>query len=58
MLTSGVREVAEHIAEVETSHGDFGDGHLEEGSKGGEDTKLVLVETETSSGTEVTTLHN
>ena len=56
--TARVREVAENVAEVETSHGDFGNDHLQEGGEGGEDAELLLVETETGGGTEVTTLHD
>ncbi len=56
--TSGMREVAEDVAEVKTGHGDFGDNHLKEGTKSREDTKLILIEAETSSSAEVTTLHD
>ena len=53
-----MREVAQDVAEVETSHGDFGNDHLQEGGESGEDTELLLVETKTGCGTEVTTLHD
>ena len=50
--------MAQDIAEVETSHSDFGDDHLQEGGESREDAKLLLVETETSGSTKVTTLHD
>ena len=57
-FTSRVREVAKHIAEVETRHGDFGDDHFKEGTESGEDTELILVETKAGSGAEVSAFHN
>ena len=53
-----MREVAEHVAEVKTSHGNLGNHHLEESTEGREDTILALLESETGSGGEVSTLHN
>ena len=50
--------MTEDIAVVKPSHGEFGDDHLEEGSEGGEDTELHLVETKASSCAEVATLHD
>ena len=50
--------MAQDVAEVETSHGDFGNDHLQEGGECGEDAELLLVETDTGGGTEVTTLHD
>ena len=46
------------VAVVQTSNSDFRDNHLQEGGERREDTELILVETETCSGTEVATLHD
>ena len=50
--------MTEDIAVVETCHGDLGNDHFEKGGESGEDTKLISVESEASSGREVSTLHN
>lgn len=53
-----MREVTQHVAEVETGHCNLGDYHLEESTESREDTEFVLVKTKTCSGTEVSALHN
>lgn len=58
LINTRVREVAENVAEVQTRHSDLRDNHLQEGGERREDTELILVETETCSGTEVATLHD
>lgn len=50
--------MAEDIAVVQSSHGNLGHDHLEEGREGREDTKLVLVEPKSSSSTEIAALHD
>jgi hypothetical protein len=52
-----VREVAEDIAVVETSHGNFRKNHLQERGKGGENTKLVSGESKPGGSGEVAPLH-
>ena len=58
LINTRVREMREDIAVVETGHGDLGDNHLQEGGKGGEDARLSLLETKSSSGREITTFHD
>ena len=50
--------MAQDVAEVKTSHGDFGDDHLQECGESREDAELLLVETETSGSAEVSTFHD
>ena len=50
--------MAQDVAEVETSHSDLGDDHLQEGGESREDAEFLLVETETGGGTEVTAFHD
>ena len=58
LIDARVEEVAEDVAEVEAGHSELGYDHLEEGTEGGEDTELLLVETEPGSCAEVAALHN
>jgi hypothetical protein len=58
LIDTTVREVAEKVAVVQAGHGKLGDHHLKESGEGGENTLLILVETETGGGGEVSTLHD
>jgi hypothetical protein len=53
-----MREMAEHITVVESRHSNLTENHLQKGAECREDTKFVLVETETSSRGEVSTFHD
>ncbi len=50
--------MTQDVTVVQTRHGDFGNQHFEEGRECRKDTKLVGVETESSGGGEVATLHD
>ena len=58
LIDTRMREVAEDIAEVQSRHSDLRDYHLQESTKGREDSELVLVETETICRAEDTTFHD
>jgi len=58
LIDTAMREVAKEVAVIQPGHGDLGDTHLKESGKGGEDTLLLFVETETGSCGEVATLHD
>jgi hypothetical protein len=58
LIDTRVGEVTEDVALVETSHGELGDDHLQERRERRENTELLLVESESSRGREVTTLHD
>lgn len=53
LVDTGMTEVAEQVAVVESCHGKLGKGHLQESREGGEDTSLVGIETEASGGGQV-----
>lgn len=51
-------EMRENVAVVQTCHSDLRDDHLQESGECREDTKLVLVESESSCSREVASLHD
>mmetsp|Transcript_18830 Transcript_18830/g.21031 ORF Transcript_18830/g.21031 Transcript_18830/m.21031 type:complete len:622 (+) Transcript_18830:96-1961(+) len=58
VVHAAVAEVAQEVAVVEASHGDFTAAHLEEGSEGTENTLLSFLSPEAGSCRQVPALHN
>lgn len=53
-----MRKVAENIAIVQSCHSDLRNNHLKECREGGENPKLVSIETEASGRSKITAFHD
>ena len=58
LVDTGVREVAEDVAVVQTSHGDLRDNHLEESRERRENAIFAFFKTKTGCSGEVPPLHD